>query len=266
MKRFHGWGTVCAVALVAVVLLATPVAAAEEGPVTWVILDQVQPGKTGAYVKLVTENFGPTLDRMMAAGQVLSWGMAQRETGTMEYDHAGWVTYPSWDAVAASEAEMGKMMGERGPEGMAKIGEDFAATLEPHRSMIRYLRGKVFEVAPEAPPAGYLMVSDWHAGLGKEGDLEALYGEVKPALAQVMAAGGITGYGMYAQELHDGGSSHLTWYTMADLSAIPKVDAAIDAAVTPEMRGKMASIVDMAAHRDTLWRIIHLGGGGGGGE
>jgi hypothetical protein len=273
MKRTALNLAVCALATALAPLLAAAApAAAQPGPmepITWVILDQLKPGKTGDWASLVKDIYGPVLDQAMAAGQVLSWGLLDRASGGSDFTNAGWVTYPSWEAVAAVDKAIGEKVAAMDPADRDKIGAGFADATEPHRSWSRYLRGIVFEVDPKAPPGRYIMVSDWHAKPGKDQAARALYDEVRPGFAKALADGAISGYGLYVQELHDGGSSHTSWYMVPDLGAIPKVDAALEAVMSEDLSARMADAFDMSAHRDTLWEIRHLGappanGGGGG--
>jgi hypothetical protein len=248
-------------------LVALPAAAAaEEGPLTWVILDQLKSGNTAEWAAAVQETYGPVLAQMIAEGKILSWGLLERESGGSDVTNAGWVTYPGWEAAAAVDQAMGALMGSMSAEDRAKVGATFAALAEPHQVQIRYLRGVVFEVDPAAAPPSYLMVSDWPAGPGMEAKATEMYETVRPAFAQAMADGAITGFGLYVPELHDGGPSHSSWYTLPDLGGIAKVDAAIAAAIPEDMGARMAETFDMAGHRDTLWRVIHMETAGGGGD
>jgi hypothetical protein len=248
-----------AVVLGLVAILALPsLATAAEGGITVVVLDQLRPGQDGAWIAAVTEIYGPVLNQGMADGNVLGWGMAERASGGSDHTHAAWVIYPSWDAMAAVDQQFAAKFMAMSAEDQAAIGARFGAIAEPHQAQFRYLHVEVSEVNPEAPMR-YLMVSDWDAAAGKAGSVKALYEKVRPAFAQAMADGAISGYGLYSQELHDGGPSHTSWYALADFSGIPKVDAALDAAMTDEVQAEAAEVFDMSSHRDTLYRILYLG-------
>jgi hypothetical protein len=259
-------------ALLLPLLLALPAlpAAAADGPIAWVILDTLKPGKSADYVRLITENYGPTLDAMQAEGKILGWGIAEKANSDGGYTHAGWVVYPNWAAYAAVENAFGEAFAGASEEDQAKITAGFVEATEPRAHMIRLLRSVVFEIAADGPPARYLMTGDWHAQSGKETEARAFFEHARPLFDRLLADGAITGFGLYELELHDGGSSHVTWFTCADLGAMDKVDAAFAAAGDDGPGAEqMAALFDMSAHRDSLWQIRHAGGGdgeGGGGE
>lgn len=256
--------------LLAVLLLAAPAlpAAAQEGggPIAWVILDTLKPGKSGDYVRLITENYGPTLDRMMAEGKILGWGIAEKANIDGGYTHAGWVIYPNWTAYAAVENAFGEAFADASEEDQAKIAAGFADATEPHSQLIRHLRSVVLDTAENAPPARYLVTGDWHARPGKEAEVREFFTGARPLFDRLLADGAITGFGLYELEMHDGGSSHVTWFTCADLSCMDGVNAAFAAAQDPSMAGRVDELFDTAAHRDTIWQIRHAGGGGGAGD
>jgi hypothetical protein len=247
-------------------LLAAPAppAAAADGPLAWVILDTLKPGKGADYVRLITENYGPTLDRMQAEGKILGWGIAEKSNADGGYTHAGWVVYPDWTAYAAVEDAFGAAFANATAEDQAKITAGFVDATEPHAHQMRYLRGVVFQFAADGPPPRYLITGDWFARPGKEAAARAVFDQARPILDRLLAEGALTGFGLYEQELHDGGSSHVTWFTCADLSAMDKFNAAFAAAGdNGQIAEQMAAAFDMSAHRDSLWQIRHLGGGGG---
>jgi len=253
-------------ALLLPLLLALPAlpAAAADGPIAWVILDTLKPGKTGDYVRLVTENYGPTLDRMQAEGKILAWGLAEKANSDGGYTNAGWVVYPNWAAYAAVEDAFGAAFAGASEEDQAKITAGFVDATEPHAHQIRLLRSVALELAADAPPARYLMTGDWYAQPGKEAEVRAFFDHARPIMDGLLADGAITGFGLYELELHDGGSSHVTWFTCADLGAMDKVNAAFAAAGDSGPGAEqMAALFDMSAHRDSLWQIRHNGGGGG---
>ena len=149
-------------ALLLLLLLAVPVmpAAAADGPIAWVILDTLKPGKSGDYVRLITENYGPTLDAMQAEGKILGWGIAEKANSDGGYTHAGWVVYPNWAAYQAVEDAFGAAFAGATEEDQAKITAGFVDATEPRAHMIRLLRSVVFEIAADGPPASYLMTGD----------------------------------------------------------------------------------------------------------
>ncbi len=252
-------------ALLLPLLLALPAlpAAAADGPIAWVILDTLKPGKSADYVRLITENYGPTLDAMQAEGKILGWGIAEKANSDGGYNHAGWVVYPNWAAYQAVENAFGAAFAGVSAEDQAKITAGFVDATEPHAHQIRYLRSVALELAADGPPARYLMTGDWHARPGKEAEVGAFFAHARPILDRLLAEGAITGFGLYEPELHDGGSSHVTWFTCADLGAMDKVHAAFAAAEAEgSMDEQIGALFDMSAHRDSLWQIRHTGGGG----
>lgn len=271
MKRLpHArWIPVLAAALLAAPAL--PAAADHHaGPIAWVILDTVKPGKSADYIRLVTENYGPTLDGMMAEGKLLGWGLAEKANADGGYTHAGWAVYPSWAAYQAVEDAFGAAFADVPPEDQAALATAFADATEPHAHLIRLLRSVTFETAENAPPPRYLVTGDWYALPGKDKEALALLQGAGPIFEGLLTSGALVGGGIYRPELHDGSSTYVTWYSFTDLGAMDKLNDAFAAAGDDApSSAAMAALFDMNAHRDTLWQIRHLGGApgeGGGGE
>jgi hypothetical protein len=136
--------------------------------------------------------------------------------------------------------------------------------------------------AQQIQPVVY--VAEVHVKLGKEGEFIDLVKKIDvPLFEKLMAEGAVFAWGVDIPLLHQpGGATHIFWWAMPDVGALDKVFAAFeenekkmaeeDARTAEEARRKRQpapkssmerffDIIDVAKHRDFLFRDVVIGGG-----
>ena len=193
------------------------------------------------------------LNAQLGAGNVTSWGVANRTLDGPEFSHITWVTYPNWTsweaATEAFEAHF-KELGEEGAGSQQALQE----LIEGMDEMV--LRHTTYEVNPEVRPE-FLMTSVFRAKPGKGGEAAAWMEAGEPVNAQLMADGVITGYGTFVQDFHtDPGWTQGAWVTFTGLDKLDAIGEAYQAASSDESRAARAEAMDRSGHYDELYWIV----------
>jgi len=263
-------------------LLLVPMAANAEShemgpePLTWLSYVQAQPGQSGPLTQNLAKNGAKIYDGLMADGHILSWGvtMPVNHRAGDDWNVMEWVTFRDWAAVDSfMQAFMAAQMA-KSPEEMMAEQKEWQSLVVPGSHHDEIVRHQVYSVSGETRPA-YINLGYQTARPGKGQALAKQYKEWgDPTMKKLLEAGAITGYGFATPAVHGGGNgTHILWYAMSNLAARDAVSAGFDAAA--EARGpeaqkeamtKFAETVDITAHHDRIFMIVHLGGGGGDGD
>jgi hypothetical protein len=258
MKR---WISLAALFMIAAASLAT---AEEPGPISWLSFETTQSGKSRDLIRATIKDDGPMYDELLANGSLTSWGIAIPITHTPK-DHGNfmlWATMPGWSQVGDLETGFMKLFASRTPEQMAegqKLYKDAVVEGSHHDWIIRhqvYLQGS----GDQMPK--YFRIGYYKATSGNAGKISAMYKKYfQPVYQKLLDEGVITSFGLSTQEIHGVGDwTHIGWYTMSDLGAIDKVQAATDGVVTEEIGAEIGPMMDPSAHWDQVLLIVHVGG------
>jgi hypothetical protein len=250
---------------VVVLLAALPVAAQEDerGPITWLAFTKVKPGKTEDAVKLTIEQ-NTVMDKLMADGTVLSWGLATpiNHTPGDTWNHVQWVTLADWNAV---DAWVGAVMAS-----MTQM-EDADRQAHMERAKEIYVEGAHFDEivrhavfkAGDPGATRYFYAAEFGAKKGQEeGTVKFFKDAVVPVLDALVADGSMTSYGIYSPELHlDVDWAFRFWYGLPNLGAIDTMSKAFQSlGSTPGFAAWAESVLEGEGHYDKVLLILHQGG------
>jgi hypothetical protein len=246
------------------VLGLSPLANAQEdpGPISWLSFETTKSGKSRDLIGATIKEDGPMYDELLANGTLTSWGIAIPITHTPK-DHMNymlWANMDGWSRVGELEAGFMKLFASRTPEQMAAGQKLYQEAVEENSHHDWILRHKVYQQG-EAPPK-YFRIGYYKATPGNESKITAVFKEhFQPVYQKLLDDGVITSFGLSVQELHGVGDwTHVGWYTMADLGAIDKVQAATANVLSKEDAAEVGAMMDDSAHWDQVLLIVHMGG------
>jgi hypothetical protein len=260
MKRWISLATL-------MMIVGASFAAAQDqaGPITWLSFETTKSGKSRNLIGATITDDGPMYDELLANGTLSSWGIAIPITHSARDDmnYMLWATMSDWSKVGELEAGFTKLFASRTPEQMAEMNKAYHdAVIEGshHDRIIRHHVHKVGDLTKQQPK--YFRIGYYKATPGNEAKITAAYKEhFQPIYQKLLDDGVITGYGLSTQEIHGVGDwTHIGWYTMADLGAIDKVQAATENALSEEEAAAIGPMMDPSAHWDQVLLIVHLGG------
>ncbi len=260
-------------AFAVVLLAAVSVAAQEIRPVSYLAEFRVnwwRGHEAADWINLVKKYDKPFLDKLMADGTVLAWGVdgavIRREEGT---------TYLIW-VVTADYAGMDKVYAGFNATWVYTTPEDLARYFEVaslsnlHEHILRSILRNVSQAPPAAHP--YRTYSGFKVKPGKGSEWRRLFEKYKkPVLDKLVADGAIYGYGVDVEDFHtEDPGWHWLWVVTTTLAAFDKIDAAFDAANQEWSEKERAAIAEefgdvteAGAHRDYLYRTVVMGGPSG---
>ncbi|MGH9509918.1 MAG: hypothetical protein ACRD2M_08275 [Terriglobales bacterium] len=250
-------------AFAVVLLAAVSVAAQEMRPVSYVAEFQIKSGSTD-WINLIKKYDKPMLDKLMADGTVLAWGL------DVVVIHRGeGVTHRIW-VVTRDYAGMDKVVA--GFNAINVTPEDRARYLEvANLSNLHehYMRSILLNV-PEAPPAArpYRTYSRVKVKPGKGSEWRKLFEKYnKPVLDKLVADGAIHSYGVDVEDFHtEDPGWHWVWVATTNLAAFDKIDAANEKLSETERAAialEFENVTEAGAHRDYLYRTVVTGGRSG---
>jgi len=251
-------------AVLFMIAAAPPATAQESDPISWLSFETTTSGKSRDLIGATIKEDGPMYDELLADGTLNSWGIAIPITHTPR-DHMNfmlWATMSDWSKVSDLEAGFGKLFASRTPEQMVESmkGYNDAVVEGSHHDWI--IRHHVYREGDGSQAPKYFRIGYYKATPGNSDKLTEIYKEhLQPVYQKLLDEGVITSFGLSTQEIHGVGDwTHIGWYTMANLGSIDTVQAATDAAFTPEMGAKISPMMDPSAHWDQVLLIVHLGG------
>ena len=257
-----------AAAAAVAVAMAVPVFAQPAPPITWVAYTQSKAGKTSDWVKLTLKYDAPIYDKLMAAGVVRSWGIATpiNHRPGFEWNLLTFVTVDNWAGVEKWAGAAFQSMQARSAEETKTIETSYEAVEEGGRHHFdEVVRNAVLVPGKPGAKYAYFYVGHYLARPGQEAAATQFYKEFAAPIAEKLVADGtVVAYGLHEQALHgqfqpDRKWTHRTWYAIADLSGIDRLQAAVAAAMTPQLAARAAEIFDMAAHSDDVLMVLHQG-------
>jgi hypothetical protein len=246
-------------------IASAPLASAQDsGPISWLAFETTKSGKSRDLIGATIKDDGPMYDELLANGTLNSWGIAIPITHTPR-DHMNfmlWANMSDWSKVSDLEAGFMKLFASRTPEQMAegqKLYNEAVVEGSHHDWIIRH---NVYQQGSGDQAPKYFRIGYYKATPGNGGKLTEIYKKhLQPVYQKLLDDGVITSFGLSTQEIHGVGDwTHIGWYTMANLGSIDKVQAATDAAFTPEMGAEIGPMMDPSAHWDQVLLIVHLGG------
>jgi hypothetical protein len=256
-----------AAACAALAAVAAPVFAQPAPPITWVAYTQGKAGKTSDWVKLTLKYDAPIYEKLMAAGVVRSWGIATpiNHRPGFEWNLLTWVTVDNWAGVEKWAGASMQTMQARSAEETKAIESSFDAVEQGRSHFDEVVRNAVLVPGKPGAKTGYFLVGHFLARPGQDAAATQFYKDlIVPIADKLVADGTIVGYGLHVQELHgqfqpDRKWTHRSWYAVPDLAAIDRIQAAIQAAITPQFMTRAAEVFDMAAHSDDVLMVLHQG-------
>ena len=233
--------------LFAILLSCMPSAAQQSQPpmqpLTFWYGYTLNPGKEDEFLDLVKTVGQPVLDKLMADGVVLAWGVQVsllRVPGNST--HFIWYAVADYAGVekvdSAMRAQIAKFNDEATKSGGAKKGQKPAASLTARLGEIAdmskvhdYLTRDLVIGLSASAPTGVLPYSRYNffkVKPGKGADFRKAWEKYnKPIFDKLMADGVILAYGLAVEDVRtEGEFTHFVWYDVKDLASLDKVRAA----------------------------------------
>jgi hypothetical protein len=245
----------------------------------------VRPGFRDLFLELMVGRTGPALDRLVAEGTLLSWGVARPfNLVDDQWTYMMWFSMPGWAEADRITQAMEELQAAYGPQAVAELEN----TLVPNSRRDRVLRHLV--VGPHQPPASeeaplYMRLGFHRANAQRAGDVQSLYQSMHTPLCDRLAREGVVLHcGLSKQELvAEQEWTHLTWWVLPSLKDLGALQTAFDqAASSPSFREggsaegseeakasdtfweRYRETFDRSAYRTAVYRIVHLGAGAAG--
>jgi hypothetical protein len=250
----------------AALILLPAFVTAQDGPMplTWVGMDKVKPGKGMEYPALFAKYNKPLLDRMVADGTALGWGVGYELAGPGGFNYLVWITMPGWAGMGAVEAAFDANYEGMSEEERGAMMAEWMEVLETGDEKYMLLRHTVFNASPDAKYK-YLRLSNNTAKPGHDSDVKKMYKSfVEPVYDQLLKDGAIAGYGLIEQAVHsDPTFTHEAWITFDELADLEKVEKAFkeqEVSDGDEVARDLAfnKMFESDAHYDRLIRVIMM--------
>jgi hypothetical protein len=222
-------------------------------PYTFVAEWNIPRAQWAAFVTDFDKNTKPVLEKLAAAGTLISWGAFESIVHAPEgYTHGAWWTATSYAGIEKARVELVKS---------ASASASLAAATG-HRDY--YLRS----IAGGGKPGsgeGYLNVASYLIKAGKAQEWKQLWDKnTKPLYDDLVAKGTLIGYSIDVEDVH---TDSPMWRHVVTVSPSAEADdqfvTAMDAAsakLTPEERKTrgltMDALLEPGAHRDQYARIL----------
>lgn len=219
--------------------------------------------KWGAFVKFFETYEKPVLEKMVAEGVLLEWGIdANGLHDPDDYSHSTWSVARSLGDLEKSSEAYYQSLGANAD----RLEAEFAAMITKHRDMVyvsEHQAGKAARL-----DRGYFQVTSVQVKRGMRSQFLDTWNELqKPVFEKLLQDGTIVSYGLDTLYFHTTADSlgrMFTWYVIADMADDAKVESAFDAAADGRSASqRMAnrelywSLVEEGSHRDGFSRIIH---------
>lgn len=258
----------CGVLFVLLLALAVGPAVAQQKGLTWLAFSKVNTGMVEEAVAFTLED-REFYDGLMADGTIFGWGLGTRVSHRPDdgYNFVQWVVLADWKAVDKWVAAFGQVLRSRSAEERDALEARAEKIFAPGSHSDIVAEDLSWSDSGGARPR-YVYVGEFFAHPGQEGALTDLYKSLVPPVGQKLIAEGLlAGFGLHTPSLHTGdGWTHTSYLLMTSLGAIDRYHEEITKALTPEVVEKLYAAHDVARHRDSVWMILHLGGGGGSAE
>lgn len=262
MNRYRVFPIIVMAALILLPALVT----AQDGPMplTWVGMDKVKPGKGMEYPALFAKYNKPLLDRMVADGTALGWGVGYELAGPGGFNYLVWITMPGWAGMGAVEAAFDANYEAMSEDERESMMAEWMEVMETGDEKYMLLRHTVFNASPDAKYK-YLRLSNFTVKPGHDSDLNKMFKSfVAPVYDQLLKDGAIAGYGLIEQAVHsDPTFTHEAWITFGELADLEKVEKAFkeqEVSDGDEVARDLAfmKMMEHDAHYDRLIRVIMM--------
>lgn len=245
-------------AVAAVLSFSTAAAAQTPAPaptvLTFVGEWQVPRAQWGAFTADFEKNTRPVLEKLGAAGTLVSWGAYEMVVHTADgYSHGVWWSATSYAGIETARTELVKSAASSASLTGATGHRDF---------LLRVVTG---HGKPSAGTGGYLTVSRYLTKPNLAQDWQQLWEKYnKATYDDLVAKGVLDSYSINVEEMH---TDHPGWRLAITLSPTVEAEdqygAALDAANakrTPEERKTIAlqqgALVEPGTHRDLFAKVI----------
>jgi hypothetical protein len=250
----------------AAVLLAGLPAGAQQAvqPITWVSYDMVKPGKMEQAVELAKKYDGPQLDKLVADGTILSWGLATLVTheSNFKWNILTWVTLPGWANVDKWVGVIMQQMRSRSAAENKAIEDEHAAVYVERSHFDEVLRNVMLspQAAGGAAPR-YILAGMYKVKPGQGEAAQKAFAPWWPAIDKLKANGTVIAYGLQRQDLHsDPSFSVRDWYMLPNLAAVDAITQAAETSWSADNEAAFTAAFENEPHRDVILMILHLGG------
>jgi len=241
--------------------LGLPLLAQDDEPVYARIAEwDIKREHWGDYVELYEKYQLPVLQKLLANGTIVEFGLAEELLHSPEgYTHSAWWSAKSYKGLETVIEEFQK----------ASSGSPMAAfsdAIVKHRDSL--MRGLCFESRPATLDSGYLFTRTIQVKEGKGSEFYETWEKyTKPVFENLVSDGVVVAFGLDRESLHtEDPLIRTTWYAVASLDDDEKVDAAFEAAGANRseeermaIRNAWGDVANWRSHRDGMSRIIHYG-------
>ena len=118
-------------------------------PITRYNFTKVKPGKGADYRRTWEKYNKPVLDKLLADGVVLAYGLATEEIKTDgDFTHFVWIAFPNMAAAEKLGPAFNADRARRSEEERAAIAELFTSVTEPDMARSIVTRSRIFKLAP----------------------------------------------------------------------------------------------------------------------
>ena len=243
-------------ALAAVLSVSAPAiaqTAPASEPYTYVAEWNIPRAQWGTYLTDFDANTKPVLEKLAAAGTLISWGVFETIVHTPDgYTHGVWWSATSYAGIEKARLELVK----------SASGSSSLTAATAHRDY--YLRS----IAGGGKPGsgeGYLTVSSYLLKAGKAQEWKQLWEKnSKPLFDELVGKGALVGYSIDVEDVH---TDSPMWRMVVTLSPSAEADDAFvtasnaaNAKLTPQERTTralmMEALLEPGAHRDLYARVI----------
>lgn len=253
-----------AVLSLALVVVA-PAAAQDEAPVyTRVALWQVERAQWGEFVETFKKYDQPVMEKMMADGVILEWGIDATSLHHPEgYTHSTWFSATSIGALERA-LEAYDAAYEKMPESEQKASDAaFAEMVTKHRDSM--MRNIVMRSRAADTGGSYFLATAGQVKMGHGPDFRSYWDHrVRPVYEKLFADGTILAYGFAVEEVNtEKPGRRESWCVAKNADAIDVVKAAFDASwdgmADEDQRARWQSIVSImedGSYREYMAKTI----------
>jgi hypothetical protein len=219
--------------------------------------------KWDAFVQFFEKHEKPVMERMVAEGVLVEWGIdANGLHDPEDYSHSTWIVAHDLGSLEKAMAAYYAYLGADA----ARLEAEFASMVTKHRDMIMISENGAGRTAKLE--SGYFQASSVRVKRGRMNDFEKAWKELsQPIFEHLLKDGTILAYGLDTPYYHTSEASlgmMVTWYVIADMANDAKVDAAFEAAQAKRSETERAALRDYfwgmtveGSHRDAFTRLIH---------
>ncbi len=243
--------------LLSAIAITASLCAQSAPPLTHVAIFKVKPVKLTQWVQLTQKVYVPALDKLLAEGTLLAYGI---DTDILhradEPNASAWFTVANYAAYQKAQDAIDKAQAANAGY---MVGMSEMMDPEDHYDLL--LRSQTGN--QKSPPKGALpftSVSLFKAKPGKSPELaKTLEQFFKPLLDPLVASGDLFSYSLSSETQHSQPGMMYLVASMPSLASMDKIDAAFAAILSKGDGGKaftqtMTELTDADAHRDYLLR------------